>query len=106
MLAKRISAYGHSKKDNNVFQTIDLFMIDLDLSNFKSNNNNMKALDLAKTKTLAKIHDTFGIEFNPSIIWSGNGYHFYIPAESKGVILEQMSEPFGIWQVLIFFVSL
>jgi hypothetical protein len=60
----------------------------------------------SKTKTLAKIHDTFGIEFNPSIIWSGNGYHFYIPAESKGVILEQMSEPFGIWQVLIFFVSL
>ena len=27
-----------------------------------------------------------------TIIWSGNGYHLYIPAESQNVILEQMSE--------------
>lgn len=27
-----------------------------------------------------------------TIIWSGNGYHLYIPADSQGVILEQMPE--------------
>ena len=83
----RISAYNTKALE----QTIDLLMIDLDLSNFK---HNIKALDVAKEKTLAKIQDTFYLpKFEPTtILWSGNGYHFYIPAESKGVILEQMSE--------------
>ena len=70
-------------------------MIDLDLSNFKSNNNSVKALNLAMKKTLAKIQDTFNlsIRFEPAtIIWSGNGYHLYIPTESQNAILEQMSE--------------
>lgn len=70
-------------------------MIDLDLSSFKGKNNNIKALDLIKTRTLAKMQDTFdlSLKFEPAtIIWSGNGYHFYIPAESENVILEQMSE--------------
>ncbi len=32
-------------------------------------------------------------KFEPAtIIWSGNGYHLYIPAESQNAILEQMSE--------------
>jgi hypothetical protein len=90
----RISAYNARALQQ---QTIDLLMIDLDLSNFKSNgnNNNIKALDLAKEKTLAKIRDTFDLskEFEPAtVIWSGNGYHLYIPAESQNTILEQMSE--------------
>jgi hypothetical protein len=60
-------------------------MIDLDLSEFKHNNNCMKAMNLAKEKTLAKIQDTFDLskKFEPAtVIWSGNGYHLYIPAES------------------------
>jgi hypothetical protein len=67
-------------------------MIDLDLSNFK--HDNIKALNLAKAKTLVKIQDTFDLsKFEPAtIIWSGNGYHLYIPAESQNAILEQMSE--------------
>ena len=56
----RISAYSAKAEQ----QTIDLLMIDLDLSNFKSNNNNIKALDLAKEKTLAKIQDTFDLSKN------------------------------------------
>jgi hypothetical protein len=66
-------------------------MIDLDLSNFKYCT---KALNLAKAKTLAKIQDTFNLSnFEPAtVIWSGNGYHLYIPVDSQNVILEQMSE--------------
>ena len=70
-------------------------MIDLDLSSFKHNNNGMKALNLATQKTLAKMQETFDLsnKFEPAtVIWSGNGYHLYIPAESQNSTLEQMSE--------------
>jgi hypothetical protein len=68
-------------------------MIDLDLSKFKYKN--IKALNLAPQKTLAKIRGTFDLskKFEPATaIWSGNGYHLYIPAESHNTILEQISE--------------
>jgi hypothetical protein len=84
----RISAYNTKTLE----QTIDLLLIDLDLSSFKYNN---KALNLSKAKTLTKIQDTFDLsnKVEPAtIIWSGNGYHLYIPAESQNAILEQMSE--------------
>jgi hypothetical protein len=85
----RISAYNTTALQ----QTIDILMIDLDLSNLK--HNNIKKLDLSKAKTLAKVQSTFDLskKFEPAtIIWSGNGYHFYIPADSQSAILEQMSE--------------
>ena len=88
----RISAYRYShKNDNSSTPTISLLMIDLDLSKF---NFNMKLLDLSKAKTLARIKDTFNLKYNcepASILWTGNGYHFYMPAESEHV-LEDMSE--------------
>ena len=52
-------------------------------------------MNLAKAKTFAKIQNTFDLskKFEPAtIIWSGNGYHLYIPAESQNATLEQMSE--------------
>ncbi|HJT47448.1 MAG TPA: hypothetical protein VJ729_04640 [Nitrososphaeraceae archaeon] len=54
----------------------------------------MKALNLAKGKTLRKIQDTFDLskESEPAtVIWSGNGCHLYIPTEPQTAILEQMS---------------
>jgi hypothetical protein len=68
-------------------------MIDLDLSNFR--HNNIEKLNLAKAITVRKIQDTFDLPKRiaaATVIWSGNGYHLYIPAESQNVILEQMSE--------------
>jgi hypothetical protein len=61
----RISAYNTKIQE----QTIDLLMIDLDLSNFKPNKN-IKALNLAKEKTLAKIGDTFDLskKFEPATV--------------------------------------
>ena len=71
-------------------------MIDLDLSDFNHDKSEgMKALDLAKQKTLRKIQDTFDLSKKSepaTVISSGNGYHLYIPAESQNNILEQMSE--------------
>jgi Primase X len=95
----RISAYGYSQKNNSqndnlsiLIPKISLLMIDLDLSKF---NFNLKSLDLAKAKIMSKIHDTFSTSknnFEPTtILWTGNGYHLYIPAESEHV-LENMPE--------------
>jgi hypothetical protein len=66
-------------------QMIDLVMIDLDLSTFKS----LLTLDRVLNKTIRKIKETFGNEFEPSIIWSGNGYHIYIPIESRYILEER-----------------
>jgi Primase X len=68
-----------------------LHHISMNVSNFK---NNMRSLNLAKKKTLTKIQEIFDLPetYSPSIIWSGNGYHLYIPVESNGNILEQMHE--------------
>jgi Primase X len=82
----RISAYpcDYLGKVSNR-QTVDLVMIDLDRSIFKSR----QSLDRAQYNTLKKIRETFGIEFEPSRIWSGNGYHIYIPIESCYVLEER-----------------
>ena len=65
-------------------------MIDLDRSNFESKQE----LNKANTRTLSKISTTFRIRNKSNkpttVIWSGNGYHVYIPADSQGKILERM----------------
>ncbi|HEY7082657.1 MAG TPA: hypothetical protein VH500_23450 [Nitrososphaeraceae archaeon] len=65
----------------------------MDLSNFKYNN--IEKLNLVKARTLAKIQNTFDLSKRfkaATTIWSGNGYHLYIPTESHNTSLEQMSE--------------
>jgi hypothetical protein len=77
----RISAYNPDSK------TVDFIMIDMDQSNFKSRQE----FNRVKTETLSKISTAFRTcKFKPTVIWSGKGYHYYIPADSKGKILEQM----------------
>lgn len=73
----RISAY--LSKDKICGKRIDLVMIDLELSNFKSKEQ----LDTTLNRTRNEIKFTFGRDFEPYILWSGNGYHIYIPIESK-----------------------
>jgi hypothetical protein len=81
----RISAYPVDAT------TVDLIMIDLDQSRFKSR----LASDRALAKTLDKIKDTFFegiIQQQPTtVLWTGNGYHIYIPIESR-YALERRSE--------------
>jgi hypothetical protein len=81
----RISAYNAESKKN-----VDFIMIDLDQSNFKSRQE----LNKAKTRTLSRISTAFRIRNRSNkpttVIWSGNGIHFYIPADSQGKILERI----------------
>lgn len=83
----RISAYNAEKKKKD--KTIDLILVDLDQSNFKSK----RELERAKTKTLSKI-SMFNLSKDSNnksatVLWSGNGYHLYIPSDSKGKISDQ-----------------
>ena len=48
------------------------------------------ALDRALAKTLKNINDKFNVAVTPTVLWSGNGYHIYLPVEA--FILEQESE--------------
>lgn len=80
----RINAY----LANNELFPIDFLMIDIDSSRFRSK----ESLDNAKSHVERKIKTTFGKEYFKaySIIWSGNGYYFYIPLEAEGIIFEQL----------------
>jgi Primase X len=84
----RISAYPYyGKHVVDPTYMIDFLMIDLDLSNFRSG----QIFERARSKTFLKIKEIFGADFIPSELWSGNGYHIYIPTESR-YILEKRPE--------------
>ncbi len=84
----RINAYSYyyRKEDVRLRRMIDLVMIDLDQCNFKSSQE----LDRARNKTFKKTQETFGSHFTPSEVWSGNGYHIYIPIESRYILEEKI----------------
>jgi len=54
---------------------INFLFIDLDLSGFKVKED----LDTALGSTLAEIKDR--LEGHPTVLWTGNGYHIYLPLE-------------------------
>lgn len=60
----------------------DFIFIDLDLNKF---NSDRKRIDSVLKKTLIKIKEYEG---NPTVIWSGNGYHIYLPINS--IVLDQI----------------
>jgi hypothetical protein len=80
-----------------------IVMIDLDKGTFKSE----RALELALTKTLHKINSVLGlglaINVEPTVLWSGNGYHIYLALDSNGIILENVKEFSSIQQVSVKF---
>jgi hypothetical protein len=74
-----------------------IVMIDLDKGTFKSE----RALELALTKTCQKIEKNFQVE--PTVLWSGNGFHIYLALDSEGIILENVKEFSSIQKVSIKF---
>lgn len=72
----------------------NFIMIDLDLGNFDYDE---EELIRSLRKTLRKIGELFA-DFKPTVIWSGNGYHIYIPINVT-VVLENIREFSEIEQV-------
>jgi hypothetical protein len=61
-------------------------MVDLDLKDFADETKKGKAvLERVLNKTLLKIRESIG--GNPTVLWTGNGYHVYQPV--SGFILEE-----------------
>jgi hypothetical protein len=79
----RINAYPSFTEYHGINRTpISFLMVDLDLKDFADEK---KVLDRVLNKTLQKITESVG--GNPTILWTGNGYHLYQPV--SGFILEE-----------------
>lgn len=103
----RISAYPYWRPSMvsdfaNIKNPIapDIIMIDLDLDNC---GGSMYELDKVLKYTLRRIKQRFNLPtlFTPMVIWSGNGYHIYLPISA--VILENVQEFQTIDQVSVEF---
>jgi hypothetical protein len=85
LLNCKISAYPPYTDYHGINrQSPNFIFIDLDLSHFR----NTEALDTSLSKTLNTIKKKLNCAY-PSVLWSGNGYHIYLPVEAS--VLEQES---------------
>jgi hypothetical protein len=83
LLDCRISAYpGYVEFEGINRQSPNFIFIDLDRSGFKTERTHKLTLCL----TLKNIKEKLG--GNPTVLWSGNGYHIYQPIEA--LVLEQL----------------
>lgn len=73
----RINAYPETiERDGFLVQPPNFVFIDLDLSNF---SNDQKKLDKVKNNPIRKIEQLNGS--HPTVSFTGNGYHIYLPIE-------------------------
>jgi hypothetical protein len=84
-------AYNGMKNLNR--QEPNFIFIDLDSGGFKTHEE----LDKVLTKTLKNINDKLNRAV-PSVLWSGNGYHIYLPVkapllELENIFIELSNEP-------------
>ena len=80
----RITAYPTLAQYNGLnLVAPSLVIIDLDLNNFKSEI----ALNKALKSTLDHIYGL--LKVRPTVLWTGNGYHIYLPI--KAFVLEEES---------------
>jgi non-catalytic primase subunit PriX-like protein len=85
----RINAYPPFTEYQGINRTpISFLMVDLDLKDFggPEAKNTKKSLEKSLNKALDRIKEE-GIGGNPTILWTGNGYHIYQPV--SGLILEE-----------------
>ena len=83
LLDSRINAYpSYTEWIGLNRQAPNFLFIDLDRCRFKS----IEALNRALKKTLKSIKENFGDNISPTVLWTGNGYHIYLPV--TGIILE------------------
>jgi hypothetical protein len=85
----RVNAYPSFTEYQGINRTpISFLMVDLDLKDFSGESPEKKGkavLDRVLNKTLQKIKESIG--GNPTVLWTGNGYHVYQPV--SGYILEE-----------------
>jgi hypothetical protein len=80
----RISAYPHCKQGAKI--PCDFIMIDLDRGSYDYDDS---ALATVLRQTLSKVK--LVLNYKPTVLWSGSGYHIYIPLNAP-IILEDIKE--------------
>ena len=90
LLDCRINAYPAYTEFGGINrQAPNFIFIDLDLSRF----NSVEALDRTRKSVLKNIDEKFqGAQ--PTVIWSGNGYHIYLPIQAFVLELESVFSEF------------
>jgi hypothetical protein len=92
----RINAYPSFTEYHGINRTpISFLMVDLDLKDFggheqvySKKKEEKASLEKALNKTLEKIkNENGGMGGNPTVLWTGNGYHIYQPV--TGPVLEE-----------------
>jgi hypothetical protein len=81
----RLAAYPYNV-NNTAPQIIDFVMLDLDLNNFRFSS---QKLDRALNKIFLYLKKQ---DIEPTIMWTGNGYHVLVPIEPLQSTLENMTE--------------
>ncbi len=83
----RINAYPPFTEYQGIYRTsISFLIVDIDLKDFgRGDSKKEKLLEKALKKAFGKIKET--IDGNPTVLWTGNGYHIYLPVD--GFILEE-----------------
>jgi hypothetical protein len=85
----RINAYPSYTSFHGINRTaVSFLMVDLDLKDFskRGNSNREKLLEKGLNKALYKVKKE-SIGGNPTVLWTGKGYHIYQPV--SGIILEE-----------------
>jgi hypothetical protein len=79
----RINAFPKYTSYGNINrQPANFIFIDFDLSSF---GYDFRRIDAAVRNTLKKIASVFGPEIIPTILWTGGGYHLYLPLSGNTI---------------------
>jgi len=90
LLDCRINAYpSYTEWKGLNRQAPNFLFMDLDLSRFKS----VEALNKALKNTLKSIKEKIG-DISPTVLWTGNGYHIYLPVTAFILELESLFAEF------------
>ncbi len=88
----RINAYPILVDSTIPLQAPNIIFIDIDLLKDISYEEAIKQLDRSKNKTLKAIKDNLE-GCNPTILWTGNGYHIYLTLETRPLeIIKELKE--------------
>ncbi len=87
----RINAFPRYTSYNGINrQPANFIFIDLDLTNF---SNDRVKLDRVKDRTCKNIQKAFGDNIQPTVLWTGGGFHIYLPL--SGDIIPEQHEVFA-----------
>jgi Primase X len=91
LLDYRINAYpSYTEWKGLNRQAPNFLFIDLDLSRFKSR----EALNRFLNRTLKVIKEKLGDNIFPTVLWTGNGFHIYLPLTASILELESLFADF------------